>query len=283
MPALSTGTGAMLLRRTILATGALGFLAGAARAQSGAQDAGGGDGIKRIKAAGKIVFAQSGSPAPPLYYHDPETQKPAGFDAEIASLIARDLGVQAVFEEAGVAARISGLQAGRYDVALGATVNTPARALLVAFTRGYVPYQQVLMLNAAVRAQSAGELNDAKYSIAVAAGSSAEDTARLIFTKAAIKPMPLGEAVQAVVSGAASASLLELYLAGPFARSQPGVRLMGGADRPTIVATEYGCLAVRASDMALRDWLDNWLYWYETHGVLGAMYDRIMAPAQRGR
>ena len=283
MPTLSLGS-ATLRRRTILAMGTAGWLAGAARAQSSsAQESGGGDGIKRIKAAGKIVFAQSGSPAPPLYYHDPETQKPAGFDAEIATLIARDLGVQPVFEEAGVAARLSGLQAGRYDVALGATVNTPARALLVAFTRGYVPYQQVLMLNAAVRVQSPGELNDPKYSIAVAAGSSAEDTARLIFTKAAVKPLPLAEAVQAVVSGAASASLLELYLAGPFARSQPGVRLLGGADRPTIVATEYGCLAVRASDMALRDWLDNWLYWYDTHGVLGAMYDRIMAPAQRGR
>ena len=37
-----------------------------------------GDGIKRIKAAKKVVFAMSGSSIPPQYYRDPSTNQPAG-------------------------------------------------------------------------------------------------------------------------------------------------------------------------------------------------------------
>ena len=70
-------------------------------------DFGWGDGIKRIKAAGKLVVAQSGNQIPPQYFRDPATNQPAGYDAEVARLIAKDLGVEAVFEEAVVAGRIS--------------------------------------------------------------------------------------------------------------------------------------------------------------------------------
>jgi ABC-type amino acid transport substrate-binding protein len=246
--------------------------------QASASDFAWGDALKRIKTAGKIVFAQSGSPFPPLYSHDADTKKPVGYDVEIANLIARDLGVEPVFEEAALPARISGVQSGKYDVALGAIVNTPARALSVAFTRGYIPYHQVLLVSSTTSVHAAQELNDSKYSLTVAAGSSAESTARLLFPKADLKPMHVNEAWQQVVSGAANAILVELYFAAQVARSQPSVRILGGADKPTIIATEFGCIICRTSEMALRQWLDNWLYWYESHGVLGAMYNRIMAP-----
>src|SRR5215467_13330110 len=78
-----------------------------------------GDGIRRIKSAGKMVFAQAGNMVPPQYYHDPSTNEPAGYDAEIARMIAKDLGVEPVFEEAVVSARVIGLQAGKYDVVMG--------------------------------------------------------------------------------------------------------------------------------------------------------------------
>jgi len=288
------GDRATASRRRLVAAGGIGVLAGvgslaaavaAAEAQPvpAASEFAWGNALQRIKTAGKVVFAQSGSPTPPLYYRDPDSNKPIGYDVEIANLIARDLGVEPVFEEAGVAARISGLQSGKYDIALGGTVNSPARAQLVGFTRGYVPYRQVLLVGAAAKFQSADELDNPKYTITVAAGSTAEDTAKLVFTRANIKPLRLNDAVLAVAGGAASASLLELYLAAPFAKAQPSVKVLGEPDRPIVVATEYGCLACRAAEMDLRQWLENWVYWYESHGVLNAMYARIMAAAQRAR
>jgi hypothetical protein len=49
-----------------------------------------------------------------------------------------------------------------------------------------------------------------------------------------------------------------------------------------VTATEYGCFVVRPTEIALRDWLDNWVYWYESRGRLPAMYASIMGPALRG-
>jgi hypothetical protein len=51
----------------------------------------------------------------------------------VARLIAKDPGVEPVFEEVVTPARVVGSQAGKYDIGLGCTANTPARA--------YIPYQ----------------------------------------------------------------------------------------------------------------------------------------------
>ena len=55
-----------------------------------------GDGLKRIRAAKKVVFAMSGSSIPPQYYRDPQSNQPAGYDVEVAKLIAKDLEVDPV-------------------------------------------------------------------------------------------------------------------------------------------------------------------------------------------
>ena len=241
-----------------------------------------GDGIKRIKAAKKVVFAMPGSSVPPQYYRDPSTNQPAGYDVEVAKLIAKDLDVDPVFEEAVVAARIIGLQAGKYDIVLGGTANSPVRALSVVFTRGYVPYQQVLLVKTTTKIKTLEELNDPKYTITCQIGATAEFRARELFPKATIKPLQINEAMLEVATGRAEADLVELYIAGPFAKNHPTTQILGGLEKPVVTSTEYGCIVVRPTDMALRDWLDNWIYWYESRGRIAAMYNSIIGPAIRG-
>jgi ABC-type amino acid transport substrate-binding protein len=264
----------------------LGVLRRTAQAQSTGQvlasEVAFGDGIKRMKAAKKVVFAMAGASIPPQYYRDPQTNQPTGYDVEVANLIAKDLDVEPVFEEAATAARIIGLQAGKYDIVLGGTANSPARALSVVFTRGYIPYQQVLLIKATSRIKAIEELNDPKYTITCPIGTTAEYRARELFPKATIKPLQINEAMLDVASGRADADLVELYVAGPFSKNHPTTKILGGLDKPVVTATEYGCMVCRPTDMALRDWLDNWVYWYESRGRLSAMYERIMGPAIRG-
>jgi ABC-type amino acid transport substrate-binding protein len=112
-------------------------------------------------------------------------------------------------------------------------------------------------------------------------GSTAEYAARNMFPKANLKPLEINEAMLDVATGRADADLVEQYLAVPFAKKQPNVTVLGGFERPVVTATEYGCLACRPSDMALRQWLDNWLYWYDTHAILPALYERIMGTVLR--
>jgi ABC-type amino acid transport substrate-binding protein len=241
-----------------------------------------GDGLKRIRAAKKVVFAMSGSPIPPQYYHDPKTNQPAGYDVEIAKMIAADLEVEPAYEEAVVAARIIGLQAGKYDIVLGGTANKPSRALSVVFTRGYIPYDQVLLVRANSPVKTPEDLNNSKYTITCQLGATAEYRARELFPKATIKPLQINEAMLEVAAGRADADLVELYLAGPFSKNHPTTKLLGGLQKPLVTATEFGCLVCRPTDVALRDWLDNWIYWYDSHGQLPALYNRIMGPSVRG-
>jgi len=241
-----------------------------------------GDGIKRIKAAKKVIFAMPGSSVPPQYYHDPQTNQPAGYDVEVAKLIAKDLDVEPVFEEAVVAARIIGLQAGKYDIVLGGTANSPVRALSVVFTRGYIPYQQVLLVRTSSKIKSMDELNDPKYTVTCQIGATAEFRTRELFPKATIKPLQINEAMLEVAAGRAEADLVELYIAGPFAKNHPTTKILGGLEKPVVTSTEYGCLVCRPTDIALRDWLDNWIYWYESRGRLPALYASIIGPAVRG-
>ena len=145
-----------------------------------------------------------------------------------------------------------------------------------------MPYEQVLLIRAGSPVKTVKELNDPKYTISVQIGATAEYAARRMFPDATIKPLNVQEAMLDVASGRAEADLVERYLAAPFAKLHPGTTLLGGFDTPYIAATEFGCIACRAGDMALRQWLDNWVYWYDSHGVLGNMYDRIMGPTLRG-
>lgn len=275
-------TGAAMIGGATLVAGA----AGAAWAQTPPPPPLGefawGDGIKRIKAAGKIIFAMPGSMVPPQYYRDPATNKPVGYDVEVANLIAKDLGVEPEFQEAVVAARIIGVQSGKYDVVLAGTANSPVRAAAIAFTRGYVPYEQVLLVRKDSPVKSAAELNDPKYTVSVQIGATAEYAARQMFPKANIKPLNVQEAMLDVASGRADADLVERYLAAPFTKNHQNTSLLGGFDTPFVTATEYGCIACRAGEMGLRQWLDNWVYWYESHGVLKGLYDQIMGPTIRG-
>ena len=241
-----------------------------------------GDGIRRIKAAGKIVIAMPGRPVPPQYYPD-ASGKPAGYDVEVANLIAKDLGVQPVFEEAVVAPRIIGLQSGKYDLVMGGTANSPIRAMSVAFTRGYVPYEQVFLVPKDSPIKHPDELNDPKYTISCQIGATAEYAVRERFPKANIRPLQINEAMLEVATGRAHADLVELYLARPFTKSQPQVKILSDAgNKPIVAATEYGCLCSRVNEMGFNAWLDNWVYWYDSHGILPALYERIMGPAVRG-
>ena len=138
-----------------------------------------------------------------------------------------------------------------------------------------------MLIGANSKVTSVEELNDPKFTITAMMGSTAEYAARERFPKANIKPLQINEAMLEVAAGRADANLVELYLAGPFAKSQPTAKILGG-DKPIITATEYGCLICRNTEMGLRQWLDNWLYWYQSHGILGGMYDRTVGAALRG-
>src|SRR5579862_7528429 len=71
----------------------------------------------------------------------------AGYDPDLLRALASDLKVKVNFiDTPDNAGNIANVQSGKADMVSAGLVNTPARALVLNFTRGYVPFTQVLIV-----------------------------------------------------------------------------------------------------------------------------------------
>jgi len=137
--------------------------------------------IARITAAGELRIAMTSDLWPPFFYLNKQ-QKLAGLDIDIATEIARRLGVRVRFvREAKTFDEIVTMVVDRRaDIAVAYLSDTLDRAKLVRFTRPYVQVKPAVLINRALAgAARRGEghrsiLNDPTAKIGVTKGSSAE-------------------------------------------------------------------------------------------------------------
>lgn len=94
-----------------------------------------GDQLARIKEKGEIIVAMEGAWSP-WTYHD-ESGELVGFDVEVASAIADQLGVKATFVEVPWEGIFAGIDAGRYDIACNGVEITDERSEKYDFSEPY--------------------------------------------------------------------------------------------------------------------------------------------------
>jgi len=138
-----------LSRRTLLGGAALAVGAAALAActnSTNAPAASSGESLlKTIQSRGTLNVTTS-LLYPPEFYKD-KSGKPAGYDIDILNLLAKDLGVKLnIIDVPDNAANIANVQSGKADIVSAGLVNTPKRSLVLNFTRGYVPYTQVVIV-----------------------------------------------------------------------------------------------------------------------------------------
>jgi polar amino acid transport system substrate-binding protein len=238
--------------------------------------------INEIRDRGKITIATI-LKFPPQMYRDPGTNEPAGYDVEIMKMIAQDLEVELDLVDVEWEAILPGVAAGKYDTTLCGIVNKPSRLLTYEFTRGYVPYDQWLLVRADETATHWSELNQAGKKITAQIGASAEYRARDAFPNAEIVPLKVPEVMLEVEAGRADACLIEIYLAMPFASKHPNTKVLGHPDEAAgLLAREWGCIPVRKDEHSFLHYLDAWIGWYWERGTLPTMYDTIVGPTLRG-
>ena len=80
----------------------------------------------RIKEAGKIIIGTNNN-YPPIIFKDPATNELQGVDIELGKAIAKQLGVEAEFQEIAFAQMLPSLQTGRIDMVMAGMSDTPAR------------------------------------------------------------------------------------------------------------------------------------------------------------
>ena len=268
--------GSTLTRRTLLGGAALG-LAGAALAacstSGSAQNNTGSSSstslLKTVRDRGQLNVTTS-LLYPPEFYKDKSGQ-PAGYDIDILKQVAKDLGGVKlnIIDVPDNAASIANVQSGKADIVSAGLVNTPKRALVLNFTKGYVPYTQILMVTASSNYNAISDLNQAGKKITALTASTAFFRAQLLFPKATVTPLAQDEALLSVATGKADACLVEDYLAKPFIAQHSNVKLWNNGQG---VATEFGCWAVPAGDYLWWRWLDNWISYNIDNATLPGMY-----------
>ena len=266
--------GSGLSRRTLLGGAAL-AIGGAALAacstssSSNTGTAAGGDSLlKTIQSRGTLRITTSAL-YPPEFYKD-STGKIVGYDIDVLNMVAKDLNVKLeILDTPDNAANIANVLSGKADLVSAGLVNTPKRALVMNFTKGYVPYTQILMVTTTGGINSVADLNKPGKKITALTASTAFFRAQLLFPKATVTPLAQDEALLSVATGKADACLVEDYLANPFIKQHPNTKLMNNG---VGVATEFGCWGVLAGDFLWWRWLDNWISYNIDNAQLPGMY-----------
>jgi polar amino acid transport system substrate-binding protein len=211
----------------------------------------------------------------PEFYKDSSGQ-PAGYDIDVLNMVAKDLNVKLnIIDVPDNAASIANVQSGKADLVSAGLVNTPKRALVLNFTKGYVPYTQILMVPVG-GATSVDQLNQPGKKITALTASTAFFRAQLLFPKATVTPLAQDQALLNVATGKADACLVEDYLAKPFIAQHKNVQMMNNGQG---IATEFGCWAVPAGDYLWWRWLDNWISYNIDNAQLPAMYTKTFGLA----
>src|SRR6266567_2169102 len=224
--------------------------------------------LKTIQSRGQLNVTTS-LLYPPEFYKD-SNGKPAGYDIDVLNLVAKDLNVKLnVIDVPDNAANIANVQSGKADLVSAGLVNTPKRALVMNFTKGYVPYTQILMVTVNGGINSVADLNKPGKKITALQASTAFFRAQLLFPKATVTPLAQDQALLSVATGKADACLVEDYLAKPFIAQHSNVKLMNNGQG---VATEFGCWGVIAGDYLWWRWLDNWISYNIDNAQLPGMY-----------
>ena len=270
----STRLGSSLSRRTLLGGAAL-AIGGAALAACSTSSSGNtgtaasGDSLlKTIQSRGQLNVTTSAL-YPPEFYKD-STGKIVGYDIDILNLVAKDLNVKLnMIDTPDNAANIANVLSGKADMVSAGLVNTPKRSLVMNFTKGYVPYTQILMVTTTGGINSVADLNKPGKKITALTASTAFFRAQLLFPKATVTPLAQDEALLSVATGKADACLVEDYLANPFIKQHSNVKLMNNGIG---VATEFGCWGVLAGDFLWWRWLDNWISYNIDNAQLPGMY-----------
>lgn len=126
----------------------------------------GGSGLEKVKKAGKLVFATDDT-YPPMEYRDEQTQALVGFDIDLATEIAKKIGVEAAFEPTAWDGLLTGLATDKYDAVISTMNITEERQQNADFVEYAVLDQVFVIAKGATPVTSLSELPSMRVAVQV--------------------------------------------------------------------------------------------------------------------
>ena len=206
--------------------------------------------LDRIRSRGELTFGADEQGGEPYVYEDPARGGAlSGFEVELASELARALGVRARFVQNDWSTLIPALERGTFDIALNGIEVTPARAARVAFTRPYYLFAERL-----VARRGDGRVRDLASLRGLRVGTLASSQAWDLLAGTGALAVPYEGADEPFVDlahGRIDAVLLDDIIVDRYAPRHAGLAVVGD------VAEGRYAVAVRPADGELRAALDR--------------------------
>jgi len=225
-----------------------------------------------IKAKGKLVVGIQGD-NPPWGFVD-TSGKQDGFDADVAGLFAKELGVPVEFVPLAVANRIPALTTGRVDVLFATMAMLPDRAKAVQFSKPYAA--NITYVVAPKTAGIKGYADLAKLTVGVARSSSMDNditkngpegiTIRRFYDDAAT--------IQALLSGQVDAVGANMFYVARLDQSKPGVY-----ENKFALTTLYNGACTRLGEKEINAAINAFIDKIKSGGQLAAAYQKWMKTA----
>lgn len=231
----------------------------------------GGDNPYNLGTPGTLVVGMNLQYKPQMYL---ENGEPAGYDVDLLNALAEEFDVELQIENLDFNGLIPGLVSKQFDMVSVGLAATEERKQSVDFSRGYVPYAQILAARADDDTPATMEAwNDASKTITSLQGATAEMRVEESFPNATSKSFPDQNAAFLEVStGRADGIVVENYLLAQFNKTNDDALKEVEFDEPLHV--EYGSWAVQKGNSALVERLDEFLCEMQESGELAELYEK---------
>lgn len=221
--------------------------------------------VSDIVKKGKVTIGVV-SGAPPFGTTDAQGN-PAGYDVDVANLVAKYMGVPAEIVPLTSPSRIPALESGKVDFLVATLAPTPERARAVMFSMPYSAFEMSIFAPTAAKYSRLQDLG--KKKVGVTRGTT-QDTA---LTRLAIPGTNIvrfeddATTAQALMSGQVEAVALPQTIGHEIVKS----RAAGKFDSKFSFAQQPNSMTVRKDAFELHQWLNNVIYFIKNNGELDAV------------
>ncbi|SCM75866.1 conserved exported hypothetical protein [uncultured Pleomorphomonas sp.] len=205
-----------------------------------------------------------------------------GFLVDLARDVAQNLKVQLELVPVNNASRAAALESGRVDMLIAHMTATPERAKLFLMTNPYGAYD---MRFVAKKSMALTKIDDlANKRVSVPKGST-QDVAVSNLGVEGLEVVRFDDdalAMQALISGQVDATAAVATVADDVIRKRNLADLEVKTEVPLF--TLYWSMAVRKDATQLHQWLNNFIYYEEVSGRLGALHEKwVGVPIPGGK
>ncbi len=254
---------------------ALGLVAGIA---TGLQGAAAQDSLlKKVLERGTLRVGTTGD-YPPFSELDQANNTYKGYEIDVVTQLAADLGVKVEFVPTSWDTLGAGIQADKYDVTASGITMTLERLKSVAFSDPYLdsPLVPLILKKDDGKYASWRDMDKAGVKLAVMAGTSAEESAKKNFTKAEIVSITAPALdYQELLAGRVDTAITDtVFIKKALAQYADQVAVVG-LDKP--IEGQPISMMTLQGDQVWLNWINTWIKLKQQTGFFDSLFDKWIA------